>query len=110
MKTKIKESNQNQAATAGQNAQDEPTAESGSTPLAEAAFENPAGSGSAPSPCSAQSGISDKQSSENYQSAINRLKQISNSAQNLGESANFAASSVRHLGSLLSGLSESVGK
>ncbi len=46
--------------SAGPNVQDEPTAESGSTPLAEAAFENPAGSGSAPSFCST-SEVSDKQ-------------------------------------------------
>ena len=41
-----------QSATAGPNAQDEPTAESGAAKTAEAAFENPAGGGSAPSLCS----------------------------------------------------------
>ena len=52
MKQEIKESSQNQAATAGQNAQDEPAAESRSAKPADAAPETPAGGGSAPSPCS----------------------------------------------------------
>ncbi len=56
MNREIKESSQNQPATAGQNVQDEPTAESRFAKPADAALENPAGGGSAPSPCSALRG------------------------------------------------------
>jgi hypothetical protein len=44
-----------------QNVQDEPTAESAQAPAADAASENPAGGGSAPSPCSASGNESPEQ-------------------------------------------------
>ncbi len=58
MKTKIKESNQNQAATAGQNA---PSAATSRKNLAPAPHKEPASGELAAAPCSAVSGASDKQ-------------------------------------------------
>ena len=71
------------------NAKDEPTAESGSAPPAEAAFENPAGGGSAPSSCSGGGLLPFKVYNENIDGPIIRTCGPANLQDNLKQSASM---------------------